>query len=118
MPFRTVTATVLRPLGGQAFDRLGMPVDGEPAEDVVEGVLVTPGPTSDMDASRPDGVTVACTMHLPKSYTASVEGCRVMLPEPWHEEGGYRVVGRPLPYMAANTPGRWNRAAELEVAHG
>lgn len=117
MGFSTVTATVLRP-GGPTFNRLGMPVSGVPVEEVVPGVLVTPGATADMDASRPDGVTVACTLHLPKAYTSSVEGCRVMLPEPWHEEDGYRVVGRPLAYMPGNTPGRWNRAVELEVAHG
>lgn len=112
---RTLTATVLRPTV-TGTDRMGMPVHGEPVAEPVPGVLVSPGGTSDMEAERPEGVTVALTMHVPKAYTARLDGCEVVLPEPW--AGTYRVVGDPMPYMAANTPGPWNRSVGLEVAHG
>ena len=41
-------------------------------EEVVEGCLVEPGATADLDASRPEGVTAALRVHFPKSYTASL----------------------------------------------
>lgn len=114
---RGTTVTVLRP-GEPTRDRFGNDVPGKPVEEPVEGVLVAPGPTSEMEASRPEGVSVAYTLHFPKTYTASLEGCSVALPEPWANEDGYRVIGDPRPYMDANTPGRWNRPVEVEAAHG
>lgn len=112
MAMRGIEVTVLRPT--RTTDRLGNEVDGEPEREQVENVLVAPGPTADMEASRPDGVTVALTLHFPKTYTASLEGCSVELPEPW--EGTYRVIGNPMPYM--RSPGQWNRPVEVEMAHG
>lgn len=112
MAMRGIEVTVLRPT--RTTDRLGNEVDGEPEREQVENVLVAPGPTADMEASRPDGVTVALTLHFPKTYTASLEGCSVELPEPW--EGAYHVIGNPMPYM--RSPGQWNRPVEVEMAHG
>lgn len=112
MAMRGIEVTVLRPT--RTTDRLGNEVDGEPEREQVENVLVAPGPTADMEASRPDGVTVALTLHFPKTYTASLEGCSVELPEPW--EGTYHVIGNPMPYM--KSPGQWNRPVEVEMAHG
>lgn len=117
MGFSTVTATVLRQ-GEPAFDRLGMPVSDTFVLEEVPGVLVAPGTPADMDAARPQGVTVALTLHFPKSYAASLRGCSVELPAPWDRDGGYRVIGDPQPYMGSNTPGRWNRAVMVEVADG
>ena len=112
MAMRGIEVTVLRPT--RTTDRLGNEVDGEPEREPVGNVLVVPGPTADMDAARPDGVTVALTLHFPKMYMASLEGCSVELPEPW--EGIYRVIGNPMPYM--KSPGPWNRPVEVEMAHG
>jgi len=109
------TVTVLRPTV-VGTDRTGGPAYGEPEFETVENVLVAPGATDDMEASRPVGVTVALTLHFPKSYTASLRGCKVALPAPW--EGTYRVVGDPKPYMDGNTPTSWNRPVEVEVADG
>lgn len=112
MAMRGIEVTVLRPT--RTTDRLGNEVDGEPEREQVDNVLVAPGPTADMEAARPDGVTVALTLHFPKTYTASLEGCSVELPEPW--EGTYHVIGNPMPYM--RSPGQWNRPVEVEAAHG
>lgn len=114
---RGVCVTVLHP-GELTRDRLGNQVRGEPVQEVVADVLVQPGPTADMDASRPEGVTVAYTLHFPKAFEGSLMGCRVLLPAPWAREGGYRVIGDPMPYMAENCPTRWNRTVEVEVADG
>lgn len=109
------TVTVLRPVAA-GTDRLGNPVFGEPAEETVENVLVVPGASSDMDASRPEGVHVAFTLHFPKTYTSPLEGCEVVLPAPWTDT--YRVIGEPFPYPNELTPTPWHMAVELEAAHG
>ena len=114
MGIKGIEVTVLRPT--RETDRLGNEVDGEPVREAVADVLVSPGTTADMEASRPDGVTVALTLHFPKAYTASLEGCKVELPGPWG--GTYSVVGDPKPYMDGNCPGRWNRPVMVEAAHG
>lgn len=109
-----IGVTVLRPR--RSVDRLGNEVDAGWDEEGVDNVLVVPGPTADMEASRPEGVTVALTLHFPKTYTASLEGCLVMLPSPW--DGPYVVIGDPRQYMDSSVPGPWNRPVEVEVSHG
>ena len=109
------TVTVVRP-GAPTRDRFGNNVPGEPEREAVEDVLVSPGATADMEASRPEGVTVAYTLHFPKAYAQPLEGCMVELPEPW--AGTYRVIGAPSPYIGANTPTRWHMPVEVEAAHG
>ena len=85
-------------------------------ETVVENVLVAPGATESLEASRPEGARVAYTLHFPKSFDGLLEGCEVVLPPPW--DGVYRVIGNPMPYMEGLCPTRWNRTVEVEVAHG
>lgn len=113
--FATTGVTVIRP-GETTRDRFGNDVPGADVLEVVGDVLVTPGPCSDMDASRPEGVVVALTLHFPKGYDSSLRGCSVRLGGPWG--GTYRVIGDPQPYMDANTPTRWNRPVEVEAADG
>lgn len=110
------TVTVSRPGTVVANDRLGNPVRGETTTQAVSDVLIQPGATDDMEASRPDGVTVAFTLHFPKTFVGSLEGCEVTLPSPWG--GTYRVIGNPQPFMSSNCPTRWNRTVEVEEAHG
>jgi hypothetical protein len=109
------TVTVLRPTA-PTVDRFNDEVPGQPDREVVENVLVVPGETAELAASRPEGARVALTLHFPKAYTASLRGCSVELAAPW--AGTYRVIGDPRPYMDANTPTPWNRPVEVEVAHG
>ena len=115
MPMKGISVTVLRP-SAATLDRFGNEVPGEPTRETVADVLIGPGATSDLEASRPEGVQVAYTLHFPKSYTDSLEGCEIELPAPW--QGVYRVIGNPGRYMDANTPTRWNMPVEVEAAHG
>lgn len=107
-----VAVTVER-LPEGATDAHGNPAPGEWAPEEVVGVLPQPGGTSDLDASRPEGVSVDMTFHFPKGYTASLKGCRIAY-------GGrtYRVIGDPQPHVADLTPGPWNRAVQTEAVDG
>jgi len=82
----------------------------------VDDVLIAPGATESLEASRPEGVQVAYTLHFPKTFSGTLEGCEVVLPAPW--AGTYRVIGCPSPYMDENTPTRWHMPVEVEAAHG
>lgn len=85
-------------------------------ENIVDDVLVEPGATESLEASRPEGVLVAYTLHFPKTFAGALEGCEIELPAPW--AGVYHVVGEPGRYMNANTPTRWNLPVEVEKAYG
>lgn len=111
---RGVTVTVKAPVYGEP-DRFG-DLTKTYTESQVGNVLVSPGSTSLLDASRPEGARVAYTLHFPKTFTGSLEGCIVTLPSPW--AGDYRVIGDPRPYIDANTPTEWHTPAEVEAAHG
>lgn len=98
------------------YDRFNNKVVDEYSETTIENVLIVPGATSDLDASRPEGVRVAFTLHFPKTFSGSLEYALVTLPEPYG--GTYRVIGNPKPYMDANTPTPWHMPAEIEEVHG
>lgn len=102
--------TVVRP--SIARDDLGEPAVGEPSREDVRCV-VCPGATSDMDATRPEGVTVSYTLHFPKTYEGSLRGCSVEV-----RGALYDVVGDPQRTSDAATPGPWNMAAEVTRADG
>ena len=110
-----VPVDVLRPIAG-ARDRLGTPTVTGYTRETVNNVLIEQGVTDSLEASRPDGVTVAYTLHFPKTYSEKLEGCNVELPAPW--AGVYRIVGDPRPLMDANTPTEWHMPAMVEAAHG
>ena len=112
---RGVDVCVSSPVSGEP-DRLGNPTVTYGEAETVGNVLVSPSTTSDMEAARPEGVSVAYTLHFPKTYTRCLEGCRITLPAPWC--GTYHVIGNPKPYIGANTPTQWNRQVEVETAHG
>ena len=105
---------VQRPTGATS-DRFGNEVHSYSSE-TVGNVLVSPGSTDDLEASRPEGVTVALTLHFPKGYDKCLAGSRVVLPAPW--AGTYRVVGDPRPYIDADTPTPWHMPVEVERADG
>lgn len=113
----SVEVTIIRPTTSKVRDALGYPVPGKPSEETAR-VLVGPPSTDNMEAGRPNGATVALTLHFPKSYTASLRGCEVKLPDssPW--VGTYRVIGDPMPYESRLTPPPYNRPVEVERADG
>lgn len=102
---------VLRP--SVTRDDLGEPTFGEPVREAVSPVLVQPGATADMAAERPNGDSVAYTLHFPKTYRASLRGCSV-------EVRGevFDVVGDPMPWPEELTPGPLNRTVEVRRADG
>ena len=107
------SVTVLRPNPTGGTDPFGAPVEGEPAEEEVDGALVTPGATADLDASRPEGVSLALTIHFPRGYGKSLKGCTIE-----YAGEAYRVIGDPQPYMEAGVPGPWAMTVEVERVDG
>lgn len=106
----TEPVTVIRP--SIERDDLGEPVEvGAEREEV--RCVVCPGATSDMDATRPEGVAVAFTLHFPKTYAGSLRGCSVEV-----RGETYGVVGDPQRTTEAATPGPFNMAAEVTRADG
>lgn len=90
-------------------DRLGDPVY-EDVSEVVDDVLVAPGPRSDLsDAERPDGDRVAWNLHFPKPYASDLRNARVSV----RGEASCLVVGEPRPFTLENTPTRWWMPVEL-----
>lgn len=106
----TEAVTVLRP--SVERDDLGEITEGEPVREDVRCV-VCPGATSDMDATRPEGVTVAYTLHFPKTYAGSLRGCSVEV-----RGTRYDVVGDPQRTTEAATPGPFDMAVEVTRADG
>lgn len=97
----------------RTFDDLGEPTGSSATSEEV-AVLVAPGSTADLDASRPNGAQVALTLHFPKTWSGvSLKGAHVTV-----RGRRYRVVGDPQPYTAANTPGRFNMPVEVEAVDG
>ena len=112
---RGVTVTVQTPTAWQT-DRYNNTVVTAYAPLIVPNVLIVPGATAELEAGRPDGVSVAFTLHFPKSFNESLEGALVDLPEPFG--GTYRVIGNPRPYMDENTPTPWHMPVEVEAVRG
>lgn len=108
--FATETVTVVST--AEVLDDLGERVSTSETETAVD-VLVQPGATADLDATRPEGVTVAYTLHFPKTWTAPLRGCSCIV-----RGERFAVVGGPKPYTAANTPGAWNMAVEVTRTDG
>lgn len=83
-------------------------------ETTVTNVVVTPGATSDvLDSTRPDGTRVAFTLGFPKTFTASLRGCRATV-----RGIECAVIGDPQPHTESNVPGPWNYTAEVERVDG
>lgn len=83
--------------------------------EVVEDVLVAPGPRHDLvESVRPVGVLIAWNLHFPKTFNKPLRGCEISV------RGGPRlkVVGAPEPFTRENTPTRWHMPVELEGTDG
>ncbi len=80
-------------------------------EETVGDVLVADGSQSDStEQTLPDGVTVARTAYMPRSWAwHSLKGCRMRLADGTE----YEVVGDPRPYDGGLTPTRWDTVVQL-----
>lgn len=65
------------------------------------------------DPTRPNGIDVGITVHLPKTYTQSVRGCEFEI-----MGARWSVIGDPVGYMEHLTPGPWNRPVPCRRADG
>lgn len=113
------TVVVLTPTVG--YDEHSEKVEGWDRLEV-GNVLVAPGSTSDVeDSTRLDGTRAVFTLGFPKTFSAPLRGCRVVVrpvegdPEPEHT---YAVIGDPKPNCAANCPTRWWYTAQVEAVNG
>lgn len=107
------TSVVVEYRSANGKDAHGNTVYGEWEQETVENVIPQRGDTADIDAERPEGVSVVMTFHFPKAYTKSLKGCRIV-----YAGKTYSVVGDPQPYLDENTPAQWNRPVECEVSSG
>ncbi len=107
---KTEAVTVKRIIA--KYDDLGE-FDGSTVETEEVECIVEPGGTSDMEASRPNGVTVSYTVHFPKTYEPSLRGASLLVRG---EE--FAVIGDPQGYTGPNTPGPYNRPVEVSRSDG
>lgn len=96
-------------------DEMGEPlVDWMPER--VENVLWGPSEYAarlSEDGARPAMTDDEITVHIPKTYTACLAGCRIEV-----EGALWDVVGDPQGYMPELTPGPWNRSATARKVEG
>ena len=112
--FRGVTVQVERPYenGTDRFNNVVYGMTGE----TIDNVLYYNGNSDDLEASRPEGMTIDYTLSLPNTYTGSLEGCNITLPNP--PGGTYRVIGDVEYLIPENTPTQWNGIVRIGHAHG
>jgi hypothetical protein len=99
-----------------ARDSFGNDTKGWEKPQDVANVLIVPGKCEELDATRPEGVRVALTLHFPKTFTSCLRGAKVTLTGRW--AGTYNVIGDPKPYQDANTPNDWDMPVEVEAVDG
>jgi hypothetical protein len=93
--------------------------DGFPATswavETVANVLFAPDSTADsVNVGAPDEDDTALTASFPKTFTASLRGCRVT-----RADGTvWRIEGDPQRYDATLTPGPWNCRAVMRRVLG
>lgn len=80
----------------------------------VENVVVAPGSSSDVeDSTRPYGTRAVFSLAFPKTFGASLRGCRVSV-----RGTDYSVIGDPHPNTMDNSPTSWHYTCEVEDVDG
>ena len=103
--------------GEVAYDPFNAPIAGSPVPVTVENVLVDRPSDSDIEqTTRQYGAQCDFTLHFPKAYHASLRGCSVVLPAPW--SCTCEVLGDPMPYDPALTPGAHDRPVNVRRVVG
>lgn len=111
----TISVDVYSPNATATPDALGNPVYTY-TKTTVDGVLVAPSTTQDLEAGRPEGYSDVVTLCFPKDCGVALRGAYIELPSPWPQR--VDVIGDPLPWMPENTPGAWNLTVSAGVADG
>ena len=109
---QTITLTVKRPTvtGKDPYDQDIITYQDE----LISGVLIAPAQTDDnLGEIRPDGAKVIYTLHIPKTYTGSLDGCLVCI-----GDETLKVIGKPRRLMQENTPTAWNMTVEVGWFYG
>ena len=84
------------------------------AETDVADVVVAPSSAEAVtDSTRLHGTRATLRLGFPKTFSASLRGCRVVV-----RGREYAVVGDPQPNSAANCPTPWWYTAEVEAVDG
>ena len=113
---RGVDVTVLTPTSAST-DPFGAPVAGVSTRTEVANVLVDRPIAEEVEqTTRQYGVSCDLTLHFPKSCHMALRGCSVSLPEPW--DATYEVLGDPMPYDPALTPGAHDRPVQVRRVVG
>lgn len=87
----------------------------EQVDEVVENVLIAPGPRTDIEEShRPSGTKVAYNLHFPRGYPTTLRGAQVSV----RGDEPLAVIGDPRHFNEHNTPGPWTMPVEVERTDG
>lgn len=113
---RGVEVTVLAP-ASSSTDPFGAPVPGVMERTEVANVLVCSPTAEEIEqTTRQFGSSCDLTLHFPKTHHESLRGCSVALPEPW--DATFEVLGDPMPYDPALTPGAHDRPVHVRRVVG
>lgn len=120
MPFRPCQCSIWLPTYGEE-DAYGNSVPTYGEEPDLETMCVyapgrsKPDTSDDIEEGRPYGVTDIVTFYLPKALDADLRGARIAcFPTDDQRMSGrvFDVVGSPMSYMRANTPGDYSWSVE------
>ena len=113
MKFRWTQAVKVRRNINEAKDPFNHQAEPTWEEETVENCVVTPtNGTEIIESNGPDGFKVTATLHLPKTYTKSLQGAQVQFQGVWLD-----VAGDNFAYPE-NCPTEWNRNVLLGVING
>lgn len=107
MPFPRVPITFWLPIYSK--DEYGNQVASYSESSTVTtmGSYAPKNPEEDIEEERPHGRIVRLRLYLPKTFDADITGAKVTLEsgDSVIDAGEYQVIGEPVSYMRAATPG-------------
>jgi hypothetical protein len=96
------------------YDPGGDPIYEDDPPETVDDVLVDTSTENDIEATRPDGIRIDCTLRFPRAWPyRSLRGARIRM-----RGNDYRVIGDPQPIYGGITPTRWNLTVQLHDERG
>lgn len=97
-----------------AKDSFNNPVYSESTISIAD-CLIAPvtEPIDRVESAALDRDVTVVRIHLPKADTRDVSNSTVV-----YDGEEFRIIGKPVKFMDANTPTRWNRYLRAEVVNG